>query len=142
MGDFLFITLGLPNIYKNCLNLPPDFVPFYELVNACDMVISKPGYGIVSEIIANQTPLLYTAREDFAEYFVLVEGLKKYAVTKHLPQKDFLEGNWGKHLKAIVDSQTVWKPLPINGAGEAAEIILSLLNLNNSNPQRRRDARF
>ena len=37
-----------------------------------DVVMTKPGYGIVSECLANGTALLYTARGRFAEYPVLV----------------------------------------------------------------------
>ncbi len=125
---FLFITFGLQTSFKTGINLPPDFIRFPDLVNASDLVISKPGYGIVSEIIANQTPLLYTSREDFAEYPILVQGLEQYAGSQFLPQKDFFEGNWCEHIKRLVKRNAEWKTIPVNGANVAAEEILFLLS--------------
>ena len=49
---------------------PPGFV-YQDLVAAADVVVSKPGYGIVSECVANQTALLYTSRGRFVEYDAL-----------------------------------------------------------------------
>src|SRR5262249_22271659 len=50
---------------------PPAALPspleYPDLVAAADVVISKPGYGIVSECVANGTPLLYTSRGQFVE---------------------------------------------------------------------------
>ncbi len=42
----------------------------------------KPGYGIISECIANDTALLYTSRGDFREYPVLVEAMPKYPAVR------------------------------------------------------------
>src|SRR5262249_49209701 len=51
---------------------------FYEdLVAAADVVVSKPGYGIVSECVANHTPLLYTSRGRFAEYDVMLREMPR-----------------------------------------------------------------
>ena len=41
---------------------------YEDLVAASDVVVTKPGYGIVSECIANGAALLYTSRGRFAEY--------------------------------------------------------------------------
>ena len=35
---------------------------YEDLVAAVDVVLTKPGYGIVSECVANDTALLYTSR--------------------------------------------------------------------------------
>ncbi|NIR47341.1 hypothetical protein GWO43_02550 [candidate division KSB1 bacterium] len=124
---FLFITLGLSDSYQNNLNIPPDMIRFTELLNACDLVISKPGYGLVSEVLANKTPLLYTSRADFAEYEKLVAGLKEYAVSEFIPRSEFLKGNWQPYLEQLMKSDKRWKPIPVNGAEVAAEEILGLL---------------
>ena len=39
---------------------------------AVDVVITKPGYGIISDCVANGTAMLYTSRGRFAEYEVMV----------------------------------------------------------------------
>ncbi len=43
-------------------------VRYQDLVAACDVVVTKPGYGIISECLANDTALLYTSRGHFVEY--------------------------------------------------------------------------
>ena len=40
---------------------------YEDLVAAADIVVTKPGYGIVSESIANNAAILYTSRGRFAE---------------------------------------------------------------------------
>ena len=36
----------------------------------CDVVVTKPGYGIIAECVANDTAMLYTSRGHFVEYDV------------------------------------------------------------------------
>ena len=45
---------------------------YEDLVAAVDVVVTKPGYGIIAECIAAGTPMLYTSRGDFREYDLLV----------------------------------------------------------------------
>ena len=49
-----------------------------DLVRAADVVVTKPGYGIISEAIANDAALLYTSRGRFVEYDVLVKEMPRY----------------------------------------------------------------
>src|SRR5436190_22111170 len=51
---------------------------YEDLIRAVDAVVTKPGYGIISECIANDTALLYTSRGDFREYHVLVDAMPQY----------------------------------------------------------------
>ncbi len=53
---------------------PPAGLLYQDLVAAADVVVSKPGYGIVSECVANGTALLYTSRGRFIEYDLFVGG--------------------------------------------------------------------
>jgi len=71
------------------------------VVKAADVVMSKPGYGIVSECIANSTAMIYTERYDFLEYPRLVEGIEKHLINEHIPSSDLLSGNWQEPLRNI-----------------------------------------
>lgn len=53
---------------------------FADLVAAVDVVVSKPGYGIVTDCIGARTRLVYTPRGDFPEYPILTAGM-----VAHLP---------------------------------------------------------
>ena len=50
---------------------------YEDLVAAVDVVVTKPGYGIISECIANDTALLYTSRGRFVEYDVMVREMPR-----------------------------------------------------------------
>jgi L-arabinokinase len=75
---------------------------YEDLVRAADVVVTKPGYGIIAECLANDTPILYTDRGHFAEYDVLVEAMPKYVRCRFMPRHDLLEGRWQDHLDAVL----------------------------------------
>ena len=58
------------------------------------MVISKPGYGIVSECIANGAALLYTSRGRFMEYDVFVAEMPRVLRCREISQEDLFAGRW------------------------------------------------
>ncbi len=49
-----------------------------DLVNAADAVVTKPGYGILSECMATTTPILLDARDDFREFEAVRATARKY----------------------------------------------------------------
>ena len=122
-----FVTIGVEKRFHNQINLTGDVPEFTNILAACDAVVSKPGYGLVSEVIANKTPLLFTEREDFAEYNVLVEGLSCYAVAEFLSSEDFFSGMWRRALHKLFDKPAVWRNVDMNGAEKAAEQIMMYL---------------
>ncbi len=125
--NVVFVTLGLQRALPNGINIAPDLVRFPELVNACDLVVSKPGYGLVTDIIANRTPLLYVARDDFIECGVLEDGLQRHAVAKSLPRADFLSGAWMGFMQELLEvRQDLWPEVAIDGAQVAAQEIIDL----------------
>ncbi len=127
LQGFKFVTLGLSKTYENCINIPANFIRFPNLLNAFDAAISKPGYGLVAEIIANQTPLLYTSRTDFVEYEILVKGLKEYAIAKELSRVDFFAGSWQRPLETLLQQTSDWQRIELNGAEIAADEVLAMI---------------
>ena len=61
-------------------------------MRAADVVVTKPGYGIISEAIANDAALLYTSRGHFVEYDVLVKEMPRYLRVQFIEQRDLLSG--------------------------------------------------
>ena len=51
---------------------------YEDLVRAVDVVLTKPGYGTLSEFIANDTAVVFTSRGQFSEYDFLVREMPKY----------------------------------------------------------------
>ena len=94
-----------------------------DLVSASDVVITKPGYGILSECVANRTRMLYTSRGEFREYPILVEGSKKYLPSAFISQEKLKSGDFKDELFQLLDKPATFTSLPVNGAETVAEII-------------------
>jgi predicted glycosyltransferase len=96
-----------------------------DLVAAADAVISKPGYGIVSECIANGAALLYALRGRFAEQEVLLAELPRVLRCRELAAADLLAGHWGGAVRDLLAQAAPAGTLQLNGAATAAYEILA-----------------
>jgi L-arabinokinase len=97
-----------------------------DLVAASDVVVSKPGYGIVSECIANGAALLYTSRGRFREHEVFVSEMPRVLRCRYIPQDDLLAGRWTEPIDALLRSAPPPERLGIDGARAAAEAVIAL----------------
>ena len=88
---------------------------FEDLIKVSYVVITKPGYGIVSDCIANKTPMIYAERENFREYEVLVSGIKKYLNSVFIPNEDLMKCKFEKYLQMIFENQGEYPEMEING---------------------------
>lgn len=128
LDDFIFVTTGgASKTDRNLLFLPEAQAHYEDLVRAADVVISKPGYGIVADVIAHRVPLLYTSRGDFSEYPFLLEALRCWATCEFIPQEELLAGKVGPYLARAMEKEPNWPVVSLNGAQIAAEKILDLL---------------
>jgi L-arabinokinase len=98
---------------------------YEDLVAASDIIVSKPGYGIVSECIANGAALLYTDRGRFAEHDVFVAQMPDVLRTRFIPQDDLVAGQWREPVVALLRQPAPPRSLATNGAAVAADVILS-----------------
>ena len=71
---------------------------YEDLVGAVDVVITKPGYGILSDCVANGAAMLYTPRGRFAEYDVMVREMPGLLRCRRLEPDAFAEGRWNEGL--------------------------------------------
>jgi L-arabinokinase len=98
---------------------------YEDLVRAVDVVVTKPGFGIVAECIANDTAILYTSRGRFVEYDVMVAEMPRFLRCQYLDLDDLLAGRW----RAALDRLRRQPPAPerprTDGAAVVAELIAS-----------------
>lgn len=100
---------------------------YEDIVAACDIVASKPGYGIVSECVANGAALLYTERGRFAEYPVMVDQMPAVLRCRHLSNDALATGRWDADVEAVLaQAQPAERPL-VNGADVAAGMLSAML---------------
>ncbi len=100
---------------------------YEDIVRAVDVVVTKPGYGIISECIANDTALLYTSRGDFREYQALVGSMPKYLRCAFIDHPDLFGGRWQPHLDALLAQSAPPTTPAVNGADVATDILLSTI---------------
>jgi hypothetical protein len=96
-------------------------VRYADLLRAADAVLTKPGYGIVSECIANDTAMVYTPRGRFAEYPVMVREMPRYLRCAPLDNASLLAGRWRDALDRAVAAPPPAERPRTDGAAVIAE---------------------
>lgn len=102
---------------------------FCDLVAACDVVLSKPGYGIASECILNKTPLLGVERRGFREAPELVRDMSMLGHFREISLEDFFAGRWNTHLREILAERHVRQAAREDGASKIAERLIRYFDL-------------
>jgi L-arabinokinase len=117
LEEYQFLTTQAPpKPVGNVRVVAMDGLRYEDLVAQADAVITKPGYGIVSDCLANRVPVLYTSRGEFPEYACLVAGLQRFGVSRFIDNADLLAGAWREALEGLLGQARVWKDLPADGA--------------------------
>jgi hypothetical protein len=97
---------------------------YEDLVAAVDVVVTKPGYGIIAECVANHTAILYTSRGHFVEYDVLVAEMPRYVRCEFISQDELFGGQWQASLDRLLGTPEVVPNVAVDGAEQAAGIIV------------------
>jgi L-arabinokinase len=100
---------------------------YEDLVRAVDVVVTKPGYGIISECAANETALLYTSRGHFREYDVLVREMPRYVRAGFITHEDLFSGRWQAALDALLQQPPPPERADASGAGVVAGRLLDMI---------------
>ena len=102
---------------------------FKTLMASVDLIMTKPGYGIIAECIANDTALIYTSRGRFVEYDVLVREMPKYLRAAFLSNEDLYAGRWQDALDAVVAQEDPAERPRVDGAEVVAGRIAAVLGV-------------
>ena len=117
--EFNFVTADAPALDAHGLS-------YQDVIAAVDVVVSKPGYGIVSECAANGAALLYTSRGRFREYDLLVAEMPRVLRCRFLPRPDLLSGGWSTAIAALLGQPTPIERPRFDGADVVVEAIRAL----------------
>jgi len=100
---------------------------YEDLVRAVDVVVTKPGYGIISECLANETAMLYTSRGRFREYDVLVAAMPAFLRCQFIDHDDLFAGRWAPHLDELLSQPPPPTRPQTNGAQVVADLLEEML---------------
>ena len=103
-------------------------IRYEDLVSAADAVMTKPGYGIVAECIANGTPMIYTPRGRFSEYQCLVTGIEAHVPHAVISNQDLYAGRWLNALETVFAKERRQSNVDTDGARAATAVLLGLLD--------------
>ncbi len=117
----MFTTLDEAGLSRNGLGYP-------DVLAAADIVITKPGFGMVAECAANDTAMLYTDRSNFPEDSILTAGMPTMIRAAHISNTELLEGTWQPHLDGLLNTQRPETSCQVNGAEVIGQSIAELIN--------------
>ncbi|MGC8744233.1 MAG: hypothetical protein ACP5T0_10185 [Verrucomicrobiia bacterium] len=108
------------------INPYPEF-NFTDVINMCDLVVGKPGYGLVSNCVAHKKRLLYAQRSGFREDEITMSEARRYVPMIEIPREDFYAGRWGNYLEQLIEMEIPRESIQTNGAEECVKIINSYI---------------
>jgi L-arabinokinase len=107
--------------------------PYEDLVASAELMVTKIGYGVVSQALINGTPLIYLPREDFAEFPVLEKAIQEWGHGYRLSKEDYCTLQWERVFEEV-SKRGRPKPVPSEGGKICAREIENLIR--RSNPQK------
>ena len=125
-GYEFFTVLPLAWHVRNIHAVDRERFPFRDILASVDAVISKPGYGIVADCIANKKPLLFAERSDFREYAILEDAIRRYLRCAHIPAAMLYHGDLLPGLERLRAARAPEFSLPRGGEVIAARRIIEL----------------
>ena len=103
---------------------------YEDLVAAVDVVLTKPGFGIIAECIAAGTAMLYTSRGAFREYDRLVRDLPRFVRSRFIDQRELFSGRVRGALEEVAGQPAPPETMPTHGAEAAADQVLRLVQVS------------
>ena len=133
-GPFQLVTVNdLPvTTDVQCVKLGADLpfgITMPDLVNAADVVLGKPGYGLASECLRHRTPFAMIDRPNFRETPCLVADMRAMGRCTTLSIDEFFTGEWADVLAAAPEEGSDWVELVPEPEREIAARILSLAGI-------------
>lgn len=100
---------------------------FHDVLQACDVVVTKLGHGIVTDCIAGGIRLLWPPRTGFREDEMVVAMSAPYLRQQRIEVAAFEAGDWQSQLAALLAQPESSSALPVNGIQTVARLLLEHL---------------
>lgn len=106
--------------------LPSIPIPFIDILRSCDLVVTKPAYGMIVESVCNGVRVVYCERDDWPETPIMHAWAETHGLAAMVGRGALSDGSYGDTLADLLDRPA---PAPVapTGAAEAAGIIDALL---------------
>ncbi len=110
---------------KNLFAVDRERVSFSDVMASVDVVVTKPGFGVLSECVVNRKPMVYVERTDFLEYSILEQAVHRHLKHQHIPAQDLYRGALGDALRQVLLNPEPRETPGTGGGPIVAEILKS-----------------
>lgn len=100
---------------------------YADLVHAADVVVSKPGYGVIADCLSCQSRLIYLARPEFPEADLLVAPMKEQLGAIEVPAEQFTARGIAAAIDAALQRPRPTPTAALDGLRQAADALEALL---------------
>lgn len=107
---------------QDILSLDELNMRFSDLTASIDAVVTKPGYGTVSEAACHGKPALYVKRGDWAEEPYLIDWWHKNGLVREISREQFFRGEFVESLLNLLEYDPV-PPIQPDGISQVTDII-------------------
>jgi hypothetical protein len=127
MGEWLFLIPDAPTTApENVKNIHFGIdVRAVDLMGFVDVVVCKPGYGVLSECWRTDTPIAWVERPDFPEFPMLKKYLNDSMPSAGMTRCCFQQGDWLPALQGACQNRRRFPVISADGAEQAVNIILA-----------------
>ncbi len=97
--------------------------PFADVLASSDVVLTKPGHGILCECLAARRPMVCVERTDWPENAVLMESVRRYLPFSSMTTGALLDGHAPAGVLAALDAPAPPDDPPPADPGAIAELL-------------------
>ena len=109
------------------LSVADGGVRYTDLIRAADVILTKPGYSIIAEAVAQQTPLACVSRDGFRESPMLERYLQAQGwPTATLGLQSLQDGSWIEPAMELASQRHEFPRIAVDGAEQAARALVEL----------------
>ncbi|HNY12525.1 MAG TPA: hypothetical protein PKK26_13115 [Candidatus Wallbacteria bacterium] len=133
LTDYRFLTTirpesghSLPHNVKY-IDTEAAGISFENLFKIFDVIVTKPGYGVLGDIIAAKSSCIYADRGNFAEYPCLIKMLANHCKKAvYIEREKLLSCELASHIEEALEPNPGSSDMPTGGAAQCAEMICDL----------------
>lgn len=125
-GVHVLAAMALQGTHPDVTDAETLQLSHIDLLASCDAVVTKPGYGTVTEAAINGVPMLFVSRDGWPEEPHLVEWLRRNGRCDSMPHAALIDGNFSEPLESLLHRPRPEPPHPA-GTAEAARVLFELL---------------
>ena len=115
--------------FENVIKIPNNETETQNYIGMCDLVVSKTGYGTVSEAVKAGIPMFLLKREGFKEDELIGNKVEKLGIGRVISEKSFLDGDWIERLDEVKNLGerfgTIPKRFKDDGVHRVVDVILN-----------------